>query len=120
LIQLSTRLKTNDGLWFSFFHELAHILKHSKKEEFIDFDNTSNSNDKEIEADLFASEKLIPNEYYRQFIQKGDFTKQSIIEFAKKISVGKDIVAGRLAHDKYITWQEKNNLTTHIELVKNA
>jgi hypothetical protein len=35
LIQLSLRHKSDDHLWFSLFHEAAHILLHSKKETFI-------------------------------------------------------------------------------------
>lgn len=30
LIQLSLRYKSNDHLWFTFFHEAGHILKHGK------------------------------------------------------------------------------------------
>ena len=31
VIQLSLRFRTNDHLWFSFFHELGHIVLHGKK-----------------------------------------------------------------------------------------
>ena len=34
LIQLSDRYKRNDVFWFSFFHELGHILLHGKKRRF--------------------------------------------------------------------------------------
>ena len=36
IIQLSLRYKTNDHLWFTFFHEAGHILLHGKKELFIE------------------------------------------------------------------------------------
>ena len=36
VIQLSARHKSDDHLWFSFFHEAAHILLHSKKSVFVD------------------------------------------------------------------------------------
>jgi HTH-type transcriptional regulator/antitoxin HigA len=36
LIQLSLCGKTNDRFWFTFFHEVAHILLHSKEEIFLD------------------------------------------------------------------------------------
>jgi Zn-dependent peptidase ImmA (M78 family) len=32
LIQLSLRYRTDDHLWFTFFHEAGHILLHGKKE----------------------------------------------------------------------------------------
>ena len=36
VIQLTARHKTDDHLWFSFFHEAAHILLHNKKGVFVD------------------------------------------------------------------------------------
>ena len=36
MIQLSARHKSDDHLWFSFFHEAAHVLLHSKKSVFVD------------------------------------------------------------------------------------
>ena len=36
LIQLSRRHKTNDQLWFTLFHEAAHVLLHSREQVFID------------------------------------------------------------------------------------
>jgi hypothetical protein len=45
----------NDHLWFAFFHEIAHILKHKKQlflEEKKEFSNDKISED---EADKFAA-----------------------------------------------------------------
>ena len=36
LIQQSDRYKTNDHFWFTFFHEAAHIILHSKRDVFVD------------------------------------------------------------------------------------
>lgn len=36
LLMLSLRYKTNDHLWFAFFHEAAHIFLHSKKMLFVE------------------------------------------------------------------------------------
>jgi len=35
LIQLSLRYKTDDHLWFTFFHDAGHILLHGKREMFL-------------------------------------------------------------------------------------
>lgn len=67
IIQLSLRYKTNDHLWFAFFHEAGHIIKHGRKEFFIEFVNKS-TEEKEKEADLFASDQLIPPNLFRRFI----------------------------------------------------
>jgi addiction module HigA family antidote len=58
LIQLSARGKTDDQLWFTFFHEAGHILLHPKKDIFIELDNTEDS--REDEANRFAADHLIP------------------------------------------------------------
>ncbi len=36
LIQLSLRYKSDDQLWFTFFHEAAHVLLHGKRDLFIE------------------------------------------------------------------------------------
>lgn len=36
LIQLSNQFKRNDIFWFTFFHEAGHILKHGKKDFFVE------------------------------------------------------------------------------------
>jgi len=42
LIQLSLRGKTDDHLWFTFFHEAGHILLHGKREVFIEATDDKN------------------------------------------------------------------------------
>ena len=46
LIQLSLKYKTHDQLWFTFFHEAAHILLHGKKQVFIEY-GISNATDED-------------------------------------------------------------------------
>ena len=59
LIQLSNRLTRNDIFWFTFFHEAGHIMKHSKKDVFVEgLDYSSVSKEKEDEANTFAEEWL--------------------------------------------------------------
>ena len=36
LIQLSFRYRTDDHLWFTFFHEIAHVLRHGKTDVWIE------------------------------------------------------------------------------------
>src|SRR5439155_25054535 len=65
LIQLSLRHKSDDHLWFSFFHEAAHILLHSKKETFIHEGQNGPHpvEELELEADAFATNGLIPRRF---------------------------------------------------------
>jgi len=59
MILMSLRGKTEDKLWFSFFHEAGHVyLQHSKKDLYI---NDGVADDpQEKEADAFAADWLIP------------------------------------------------------------
>ena len=105
LVILSLRGSYGDIIWFSLVHELGHILKgHSKKDTFIDFANDRDRDEKETEADDFASEQLIPSLALRFFRDKGDFSPQAIGEFAEKLERSPGIVAGRLAHLGHINW----------------
>ena len=106
IIQLSLRQKSNDHLWFSFFHELKHVLSHSPKRKYIN-NNHDISSKEEREANLFASEILIPTENYNQFIRMRKFGVNDIREFAQHLGVHPGIVVGRLQHDKIIPYSHR-------------
>src|ERR1035437_87120 len=64
LLQLSLRGKSDDLLWFTFFHEAGHILLHGKKDVFIEDDGKTDA--KEEQANRFAADFLIPPVAWRQ------------------------------------------------------
>jgi addiction module HigA family antidote len=107
VIQLSLRYKTDDQLWFSFFHEAGHILLHGKKDVFIE---NNDKDDKEVEADQFASELLIPSKRYKQFLQDGDYSKRAIYKFATELEISPGIVVGRLQHEGLLPFSHCNDL----------
>ena len=114
IIMISDRGKRDDSLWFTLFHELGHLIKHSKKEVFLDLDDTEVT-DIEKEANDFAKNVLIPNVLYNKFINSNKFiTEQSIIDFSKEIDVSTGIIVGRLQSDNKIEWNKYNNLITRI------
>ncbi len=98
LIQLSMRYETYDSLWFSFYHEAAHLLKHSKKDIFID-DEKASVSDQEQEADQYAEQALITPREYRRLIRLQPLTRARISQFAEEIGVAPGIVVGRLEHE---------------------
>lgn len=114
IIMLSDRGKKDDILWFTLFHEIAHLIKHSKKEIYIDLEN-ADTNDIENEADEYARNILIPNEKYNEFINgKIVFTETMIKEFARENNVSAGIVVGRLQKDKRVGWNQFSSLITRI------
>ena len=103
LIQVSTKFKRNDALWFTIFHEIAHILLHDKNSSFVEWDSQDINIKEEQEANDYAADTLIPPPEYRDLVTNLVDSK-SIERFAKRINISPDIVSGRLAKDKLIPW----------------
>lgn len=105
-----------DIFWFTLFHEIAHILLHSKKDRFIESEAFQSSEHKELEmeADRFAQDCLIPKKEYSDFVRVGDFTESSIKRFSEKIGIHSGLVAGRLARENILTWQAVSKLRTRL------
>jgi hypothetical protein len=119
LLQLSLRGKTDDFLWFAFFHEAAHILKHGKREVFIEApDGTADEETrrKEQEADTFASDFLIPKSAFAQLRQQHPFTTETIKRFAAELGIAPGIVVGRLQHENLLPYTHLNALKRHFRL----
>lgn len=100
MIVLSLRHRRNDIFWFTFFHELCHLLRHSKKETFVDKKNGNIAQDLEDEADAFAARTLIPPPRDRDLSSLT--TRVAVIEFADDIGVAPGIVVGRMQHEGLI------------------
>lgn len=117
LIQLSLRYKTNDHLWFTFFHEAGHILLHGKREVFLE--DGSEETEKEKQADEFACDWLIPPDQYRKFEPTyGNFSYKDVIVFAQQVGVAPGIVVGRLQHDGKIPPSHLNKLKQRLAWVE--
>ena len=113
ILQLSLRGKTDDFLWFTFFHETAHILKHGKRDVFIEAPDGAADQEtrrKEQEADTFASDFLIPKHALNAFRQQGRFTTQTIQRFAAELGIAPSIVVGRLQHEELLPYNHLNAL----------
>lgn len=110
IIQLSLRYKTDDHLWFTFFHEAGHILLHGKKELFLEGGNGLDMQ-KEHEANLFAEHMLIPSQELTKFSVDRNFNKASIISFAKSIDIAPGVVVGQLQYKKLL----KNNFCNDLK-----
>ena len=114
ILSLSVRGKRADVFWFTFFHELAHLINHSSKEFHISFDNENGD-----EADDLASNYLISEEQYRNFIERYDYTdKTQIINYSNEIGIAPFILLGRLQHDKRIEYKYYNDLKPSFKIVR--
>lgn len=116
LVQLSLRYKTDDHLWFTFFHEAGHILLHGKRQIFLET-GQKNTEKEEHEANIFAADILIPPSELKQFIVQSSsyYSKEDIRKFAQKIGVAPGIVVGRLQHDKVLLNSHCNDLKCQLK-----
>ena len=104
LVQLSLRYRTDDQLWFTFFHEAAHIILHGKRDIFLEGTDVAEPGEQEDQADRFAANALISPDDLDNFLAAlpaDRYPSESrISDFAQTIGVAPGIVVGRLQHDR--------------------
>jgi len=111
IIQLTTRYRSDDHLWFTFFHEAAHILLHGKKGVFIDeLGGDAGQPALEAEADNWAADMLVPAQAWKQFVTASRFDKTAVRGFAASQGIAPGIVVGRLQHEGRLPWNRLNDL----------
>jgi HTH-type transcriptional regulator / antitoxin HigA len=99
MIALSLRHRRND-IWFTLFHELYHLFRHSKKETLVDTMGSGIDEDLESAADSSAPRLLIPRRFASEL---SDLTTAAAVEaLADEIGVTPGIVVGRMQHEKLI------------------
>jgi len=120
LLQLSDRYKRADIFWFSFFHEAGHILKHGRREEFLELERGREVNAKEQEADRFASDLLIPPAFYRRIEQDTPYSRVKIERWSEQLGIAPGIIVGRLRHEKALPQTHLTEMLTSIDLTAFA
>ena len=100
MVVLSVRHRRNDIFWFTLMHELCHVLRHSKKQTFIDAKSSGINPELESEADAFASRTLIPPHAAAQLHALD--TAPRVVAFAAELGIAPGIVVGRMQYDGLI------------------
>lgn len=114
VVALSDRYKKDDYFWFTFFHEAAHVLLHSKKETFVD-DGTE-TDFVEDEANMFAANSLIPPEDAERL--RGLVTEDDVESFARELGIAPGIIVGRLQHEGLWSWTRGHRLKRGLRIVE--
>ena len=114
VIAVSARHKTDDHLWFSVFHEAAHLLLHSKRSVFVD---GSDHDDGLVEAQAneWATRFLISHQDWRRFVATGTPRRRDIVRFAEEQGVAPGIVVGSLQHARVLPWNRFNDLKVRLQ-----
>jgi addiction module HigA family antidote len=118
VVILSDRLKREHKFWFALFHELMHILLHSKKALFIDFTDHSKAEDiseEEREADEGAANFLIAPAMMREFQRRhgsraNSYSESVIRSYAKEIGVSPALLLARLQREELVTYRTRLNV----------
>lgn len=113
-ISLSLRHKTDDQLWFSFFHEACHVLEHKTSAIYIDAPGDPDGDPIEQRANEFARDMLIPPQDYERFVASGKPGLNRIRAFAEEIDISPGIVVGRLQHEGVVPHSFANSLKTKL------
>ena len=116
MIQLSGRYKSDDQLWFSFFHEAAHLLLHSKRMVFVNSDAPGSpevveeTKELETQANEWAENWLVPATQWKRFADTWPQSEVAVTGFAQRQGIAPGIVVGRLQRDEILPWSHLNGL----------
>jgi HTH-type transcriptional regulator / antitoxin HigA len=117
LIQLTARYRQNDRFWFTFFHELGHIVLHGKK--YISLENVdfaAADSQKEEQAHQFAIAHTFTNEQEKEILENETLTEQDIIDYAKKFNTHPAMIIGRLQFKELIPYSVGRKFIEPIDL----
>jgi HTH-type transcriptional regulator/antitoxin HigA len=101
-IGMTIRYDRIDNFWFTLLHELGHVMRHLSRERPIfvdDLDDEGAGDPLEIEADLLASEALIPRSIWRRSKAFREPSAGAIQELAAQLSIHPAIPAGRIRRE---------------------
>lgn len=113
VIVLGLRYKTDEQVWFSFFHEVGHLLLDDRRHATpCDLDRDPAS---EARANAFAADTLIPPDAYAAYRANGRPTKATVAAFAESLGIAPGIVVGRLQRDGAVPHNQMNHLKVRID-----
>lgn len=97
LIQVTDRRKDYNAFWFTFFHELGHILYHGKKDIFIDgLESIKPDKEKEDQADEFAARMVLSEKERNELFQYPNFYEELVLQLSKKFKKHPSIIVSQI------------------------
>ena len=120
LIQLSFRYRTDDHFWFTFFHEVGHLLLHAGGGPVTDgpdepawiLDGEGGlwaDAEVEDEANQFAEEVLVPPDSKDELLSMR-CTSDQVIRFGRSVGISAGIVVGQLQYLGRLRHNQLNRL----------
>lgn len=97
LVQVTDRHKDYNSFWFTFYHELGHILYHGKKEIFIEgLNSIAPDREKEDQADDFAARMLLSEKERNELFQYPMFDKDLVLYLSEKFRKHPGIIVAQI------------------------
>jgi len=100
MVVLSFRYLAEDHLWFTFFHEVGHLLLHGAGSTFVDIDAVA-TDGREREANDFAATTLVPAPRQAEMERLGA-RRIAVMRFAASVGISPGIVVGQMQHRKLL------------------
>ncbi|SFR36854.1 HTH-type transcriptional regulator / antitoxin HigA [Robiginitalea myxolifaciens] len=111
-IFMSLKYKRLDNFAFGLLHELGHVYRHLVTDKFKEhnfFTGNSELAKLEREADLFAQNKLIPEDLWLDFyLENEEFNDEVIGNFARKNKINPCIVRGRVCFEDNLYYRKRS------------
>ncbi len=109
IVQLSARYLSDDHFWFTFFHELGHVLAQDQRHQtYVDIDLDSGTHDHaESEADEFAESALLGG---ARLAEVRHDTPRNVVRTAVRLGVSPGILVGQLQHREILGREQLNGL----------
>jgi HTH-type transcriptional regulator/antitoxin HigA len=113
MIVLSGRHLSDDHLWFTFFHEAAHVLLHPRGTPFVDnldeaeLDNAQD--DHEREANEWAALRILSRDLLEE-CRRSRLTYKFVLRLASRAGVAPGPIVGQLQHERLVMPDRLNRL----------
>ena len=118
LIQLCVIRKYEDQFWFTFFHELAHVLQQPQT-DVIEFEGNGKNEAGENAANACAQNWLVPPDRYHAWtLSFGTYypSTESVRRFAADVGIAPAVVVGRLQSDGKLPHTHLNGLRRRFDI----
>lgn len=117
LLMLSFRHLSDDHFWFTFFHEVGHLLLHDARELFLEGGNLC-TGEEEREANEFSSNLLVPPEH-QAAMRALPLDSRAVMRFSRDIGVSPGVVVGQLQYFGILTHRQLNQLKERYSWIEN-
>lgn len=111
MIVLSARYLTDDHLWFTFFHEAAHVLLHGHEAVHVDSlepEQIGHTTDRlELEANKWAADKIISDELIGSQVRPPTSYRQLQL-LARQSGIAPGLIVGHFQHAGALSYAQLN------------